>query len=102
MLFNVLTGVLCGTGVVARVRVEDPGYHQVAGLHLLLGDHSDAAPRRIADQLRVLVPDHVRVRPGRLGGDAGQIDVTAALDEQLAVGQDLGFGGCQRAPSNCD
>jgi len=79
--------------------VLDSRYHQVAGLHLLLGLYADATPRRVAYQLRVLVPQHVRVGSWSLGCDARQIDVAATLDEQLAVGQDLSLGGCQRAAS---
>jgi len=43
------------------------------------------------------VPHHVRVGSWSLRSDARQIDVAAFLDEQLAVGQDLGLRGCQGA-----
>lgn len=64
-------------------------YDQIARLYLLLGDDANAAARRIANKFRVLVPEHVRVGSWRLGRNACQIDVAAALNEQFTIGQDL-------------
>lgn len=77
--------------------MKDTRYHQIAGLNLLLGHHAYPSARRITHQLRILVPQHVRVRPRRLGSYARQIDVAAALDVQLAIGQDLRLGCCQES-----
>lgn len=77
--------------------MQDTRYHQIAGLNLLLRDDAYASPCRVAHQFRILVPQHVRVRPRRLGSYARQVDVAAALDVQFAIGQDLRLGSCQES-----
>lgn len=90
-----LTWAAWGTGVVARVRRRGLGDEQLAGARGALRDDVDAAALAIIHDPLALVPVDERRRHRRLHRQAGEIDVAAALDEELRVAQDLGPRHCQ-------
>lgn len=61
---------------------------------MLLGDHADASPLRVVDDVGSLVPVDEARWFWRLQNNARQVDVTATLDVELGVAQDLRLGHC--------
>lgn len=90
-----LTWAARGARVVARIRRRGLGYEQLAGPCGTLRDDVDATALRVIHDPLALVPVDERWRHRRLHRQAGEIDVAAALDEELRVAQDLGPWHCR-------
>lgn len=83
--------------VVAGIRRRGLGYQQLAGARRALRDDINAAALRIIHDPLAFVPVDKRRWHRRLHSQAGEINVAAALDEQLRIAKNFSTRHCKTA-----